>query len=65
MKRPGFRILDLTQLLPGPMLTQVLADHRAEVIKIEPPTGEPVRKVGTLRAASRSGSATPIAARKA
>ena len=46
MKMEGFRILDLSQFLPGPMLTQMLADHGAEVIKIEPPTGEPVRNVG-------------------
>ena len=46
MKMDGFRILDLSQFLPGPMLTQMLADHGAEVIKIEPPTGEPVRTVG-------------------
>lgn len=46
MKMEGFRILDLSQFLPGPMLTQMLADHGAEVIKIEPPSGEPVRNVG-------------------
>ncbi len=46
MKMEGFRILDLSQFLPGPMLTQMLADHGAEVIKIEPPGGEPVRNVG-------------------
>ena len=46
MKMEGFRILDLSQFLPGPMLTQMLADHGAEVIKIEPPTGEPVRNIG-------------------
>ena len=46
MKMDGFRILDLSQFLPGPMLTQMLADHGAEVIKIEPPSGEPVRNVG-------------------
>jgi crotonobetainyl-CoA:carnitine CoA-transferase CaiB-like acyl-CoA transferase len=46
----GFRILDLSQYLPGPMLTQMLADHGAEVIKIEPPTGEPVRSVGYRQA---------------
>lgn len=46
MKMDGFRVLDLSLFLPGPMLTQVLADHGADVIKIEPPSGEPVRKVG-------------------
>lgn len=46
MKMDGFRVLDLSQFLPGPMLTQMLADHGAEVVKIEPPSGEPVRKVG-------------------
>jgi|TARA_B110000977_G_scaffold193915_1_gene269617 crotonobetainyl-CoA:carnitine CoA-transferase CaiB-like acyl-CoA transferase len=46
MKMDGFRVLDLSLFLPGPMLTQVLADHGAEVIKVEPPTGEPVRNVG-------------------
>lgn len=46
MKMDGYRILDLSLFLPGPMLTQVLADHGADVIKIEPPSGEPVRKVG-------------------
>ncbi len=46
MKMDGFKILDLSLFLPGPMLTQMLADHGAEVIKVEPPAGEPVRKVG-------------------
>ncbi len=46
MKMEGYRILDLSLFLPGPILTQILADHGADVIKVEPPTGEPVRKVG-------------------
>lgn len=46
MKLDGVRVLDLSMFLPGPWLTQMMADHGAEVIKIEPPSGEPVREVG-------------------
>jgi crotonobetainyl-CoA:carnitine CoA-transferase CaiB-like acyl-CoA transferase len=46
MKLQGIRVLDLSQLLPGPHLTMMMADHGADVIKVEPPGGEPVRQVG-------------------
>ena len=46
MKLDGLRVLDLSMFLPGPHLTMMMADHGAEVIKIEPPAGEPVRNVG-------------------
>ena len=53
MKLDGVRVLDLSLFLPGPYLTTVMADHGAEVIKVEPPSGEPVRQVG-LRANGHS-----------
>ena len=47
MKLEGVRVIDLSLFLPGPHLTMMMADHGAEVIKIEPPgMGEPVRNVG-------------------
>lgn len=52
MKLEGIRVVDLSLFLPGPHLTMLMADHGAEVIKLEPPgEGEPVRHVG----ASQSG----------
>ncbi|WNC72125.1 CoA transferase [Thalassotalea psychrophila] len=46
MKLEGIKVLDLSLFLPGPHFTMMMADHGAEVIKLEPPTGEPVREVG-------------------
>lgn len=46
MKLTGLRVIDLSQFLPGPYLTLTLADHGAEVIKIEPPGGDPGRSIG-------------------
>lgn len=37
MKLEGIRVLDMSSFLPGPFLTLPMADHGAEVIKIEAP----------------------------
>jgi crotonobetainyl-CoA:carnitine CoA-transferase CaiB-like acyl-CoA transferase len=42
----GLRIVDLSRVLGGPYATQILADHGAEVIKVEPPSGDETRTWG-------------------
>jgi crotonobetainyl-CoA:carnitine CoA-transferase CaiB-like acyl-CoA transferase len=37
------RVLDLSRLFAGNLLSQTLADHGAEVIKVEPPAGDTLR----------------------
>lgn len=53
MKLHGIKVLDLSQFLPGPHFTMMMADHGAEVIRIEPPGGEPTRVIG-----ARQGNAS-------
>ena len=47
MKLAGVKVIDLSLFLPGPHLTMMMADHGADVIKVEPyDGGEPNRHIG-------------------
>ena len=45
----GIRILDFSRVLAGPLSTALLADLGAEVIKVEPPTGDDYRVIGPMK----------------
>jgi crotonobetainyl-CoA:carnitine CoA-transferase CaiB-like acyl-CoA transferase len=50
MKLEGIRVVDLSLFLPGPLATQFMADHGAEVVKVESlDEGEPNRRIGPKR----------------
>ncbi len=43
----GYRVIDVTRMVSGPMATLMLGDQGAEVIKVEPPgTGDLTRALG-------------------
>jgi crotonobetainyl-CoA:carnitine CoA-transferase CaiB-like acyl-CoA transferase len=46
----GYRIVDLTAMVSGPIATMMLAEQGADVVKVEPPgQGDPVRAIGSAR----------------
>ena len=42
----GYRIIDISQVISGPLATRILADQGADVIKVEPPVGDIMRHMG-------------------
>ena len=42
----GIKVVDLSRVLGGPLSTQILGDHGAEIIKVEPPAGDETRGWG-------------------
>jgi crotonobetainyl-CoA:carnitine CoA-transferase CaiB-like acyl-CoA transferase len=49
-KLSGIKVIDLSVFLPGPMLTMMMADQGAEVIKIETAAGDPAREQAPFEA---------------
>lgn len=45
----GVRIIDMSSVLMGPYATQMLGDFGADIIKVEAPDGDVVRKIGPAR----------------
>jgi crotonobetainyl-CoA:carnitine CoA-transferase CaiB-like acyl-CoA transferase len=49
-KLTGIRVVDLSVFLPGPMMTVMMADQGAEVIKVETAAGDPSREQAPFEA---------------
>jgi crotonobetainyl-CoA:carnitine CoA-transferase CaiB-like acyl-CoA transferase len=45
----GIRVIDVSTILMGPLAARILGDLGADVIKVEPPGGDPLRNAGPMR----------------
>ena len=61
----GFRVLDLGTILAGPYAGALLAELGADVIKIEPPSGDPFRETGFVYNRGQRGLAIDLTSHEA
>jgi crotonobetainyl-CoA:carnitine CoA-transferase CaiB-like acyl-CoA transferase len=47
----GVKVIDLSRILGGPYCGQILGDHGADVLKVEPPQGDDTRTWGSAGSA--------------
>ncbi len=45
----GLRVVDISTLLAAPQVAALLGDFGAQVVKVEPPGGDPLRRLGAVR----------------
>jgi len=51
----GLKVIDFSAFLPGPLASLILADMGADVLKIEPPAGDEMQRLGP-----RGGRGEPL-----
>ncbi|MGI9321959.1 MAG: CoA transferase, partial [Pseudomonadales bacterium] len=54
----GIKVIDVSSVLSGPVSTVLLADQGADVIKVEPPSGDIVRRMGSIKGDLSAGFVT-------